>query len=66
MQVDGAGVILVSELAARFLRYVESSNLDKVGVGHFKRVIEFLVDTYGELTANEFSPKFFHLFSGSC
>jgi len=57
MQVDGTGDVFVSELAAEFLRYAESLNMDKVGVGHFKRVIGFLVETYGELVANEFSPK---------
>ncbi len=48
LQVEGTGEVLVSELTARFLKYVESRNKGKTYEGHFKRAIGFLVETYGE------------------
>jgi integrase len=50
------GDVLVSELAAGFVKNIESQS-DYTDLSHFKRVIGFLVDIYGELSANEFSPK---------
>ena len=51
------GDVLVSELAAGFLECLESKQMDKTEFMHFKRAVGFLVETYGELPANEFSPK---------
>jgi len=53
----GTDDVLVSELAAGFLEHIESCNMDKTDVGHFKRALGFLVEVYGELSVNEFSPK---------
>ena len=56
LQENGTGEVLISELTARFLKYVESRKKGKTYEGHFKRVIGFLVEIYGELTTDEFSP----------
>ena len=53
---DGDGSVLVSELAAGFLDGIESQ-MDKIHVQHFTRAVGFLVDVYGELAVNDFSPK---------
>ena len=53
---DKTGDTLVSELAAGFLNYVEIQQ-DKTEFQHFKRAIGFLIEFYGELAVNEFSPK---------
>jgi len=53
----GADGVLISELAAGFVEYVESRNMDKTDVGHFKRAVGFLVEVYGKFSVNEFSPK---------
>ena len=54
---DGkVGDVLVSELATGFLTAIENQT-DYTDLSHFKRVIGFLVDIYGELSVNEFSPK---------
>jgi len=50
------GDVLVSELVAGFLTYVES-RLDKTEFSHFKRALGFIVEIYGTLAVNEFSPK---------
>jgi len=47
LQVDGAGEVLVSELAAGFLSYVEP-RLDRAEFLHFKRAVRYLVEFYGE------------------
>lgn len=51
------GDTLVSELATGFLGYVESRNMDKADVGHFKTAIGYLVEIYGDISVSEFSPK---------
>ena len=53
---DG-GDSLISEIATAFLAHIESRNMDKTDLGHFKTAIGYLVETYGELSGNEFSPK---------
>ena len=50
------GEVLISELAAGFLGCIESKT-DRTDFLHFKRAIGFLIDIYGELSVNEFSPK---------
>ena len=57
LQDGKTGDVIVSELAAAFIRYAESRNMDKTDVGHFKTIIGYLVEIYGELSVNEFSPK---------
>ncbi|MCL2305263.1 MAG: site-specific integrase [Planctomycetaceae bacterium] len=57
LQVGETGDVLVSELTAGFVKYIESRNVEKTEILHFKRVIGFLVETYGEFAVNEFSPK---------
>jgi integrase len=57
LQNSKVGEVLVSELAAGFLGYLESQKTDKTDFLHFKRALGFLIETYGELTVNEFSPK---------
>jgi len=54
---DKEGDILVSELAAGFLKHIESKNMDTTEVKHFKNAIEYLVELYGEFAVNDFSPK---------
>ncbi len=55
---DGkTGDTLVSELAAAYVKHVEARDMDKIDVAHFKRVVGFLVEIYGGLAVNEFSPK---------
>jgi len=53
---DKTGEVLVSELAAGFMNYIEPQQ-DRTEILHFKRAIGFLVEFYGELAVNEFSPK---------
>ena len=50
------GDILISELADGFLRSIESRT-NRTEFLHFKNAIRYLVEVYGELTVNEFSPK---------
>ena len=57
LQMGASGGVLVAELAAGFLEYAKSRNMDKTDVKHFKTLVGFLVDIYGELGVNEFSPK---------
>jgi integrase len=55
---DGkTGDVFVSELAAGYLGHLESQKTDKTDFLHFKRAVGFLIDIYGELAVNEFSPK---------
>ena len=53
---DG-GDVLVSELAAGYFDHLENSRMDKTTVNLFKQAIGYLVEAYGKLAANEFSPK---------
>jgi hypothetical protein len=53
---DKTDEVLVSELVAGFLGYIES-RLDKTEFLHFKRALGFLIEIYGEHAVNEFSPK---------
>jgi integrase len=48
--------VLVSELAAGFLDYIEHQQ-DKTEFSHFKRAIGYLIEFHGGLAVNEFSPK---------
>jgi hypothetical protein len=52
-----ASDVLVSELAACYFDTIEKSRMHKSHVSHFKQVIGYLVDVYGELSVNDFSPK---------
>jgi len=56
LQGGKTGDVIVSELAAGFLNYVEIQQ-DKTEFQHFKRAIGFLIEFYGELAVNEFLPK---------
>ena len=56
LQPDRKNGVLVSELTAGFLDFIES-RMDKIHVQHFTRAVGYLVDVYGELPVNEFSPK---------
>jgi len=49
--------VLVSELATAYLDTIEKSRMHPSHVSHFKQAIGFLVEIYGELAVNEFSPK---------
>ena len=54
---DG-GDVLVSELATAFLEHIEESlNMDRTDLGHFRTAIGYLVEVYGGIAVNEFSPK---------
>ena len=53
---DGGDNVLVVELASGFLGHFES-RIDKSAVDMFKQCIGYLVEIYGELAVNEFSPK---------
>jgi len=53
----GVGGVLIAELADAFLDYFEKAQRDKSHVTHFRIVIGYLVEVYGELAVNEFSPK---------
>jgi integrase len=55
-QNENGGEMLISELADAFLEHIET-RMDKTHVQHFKRAIGYLVDVYGELTIDDFSPK---------
>ena len=48
--------ILILELASDFLTHIEP-RMNKSHVGHYKQCIGFLAEVYGELPADEFSPK---------
>ena len=56
LQDNKTGDVLVSELAAGFLDCVEAQT-DRTDFLHFRRAVGFLVEIYGELSVNEFSPK---------
>jgi hypothetical protein len=57
-RIGGETDVLVSALAAGFLKYIESeSAMGKDAVAMFKQAIGYLVDVYGELSVDEFSPK---------
>ena len=54
---DG-GDVLISELATAFLAHIEESlNMDQTDLGHFRTAIGYLVEVYGGITVNEFSPQ---------
>ena len=57
LQMGSVGGVLISELVAGFLKHIEARKMDKTDVEHFKTVVGFLVDVYGDLGVNEFSPK---------
>jgi len=57
LQDNKTGDVLVSELVAGFLNHLEALKTDKTDLLHFKRAIGFLIEVYGELSVNEFSPK---------
>jgi integrase len=49
--------VFVSELAAGYLDTIENSPMHPSHISHFRQVIGYLVETYGDLAVNEFSPK---------
>jgi integrase len=56
LQDNKTGEVLVSELVAGFVKHIEP-RLDRTEFLHFKRAIGYLIEVYGELSVNEFSPK---------
>ena len=56
LPTDTESSVSVSELAAGFLDHFQS-RCDKVEFGHNKYAIGYLVQVYGSLAANDFSPK---------
>ena len=56
VRLGGGAFALISELTAGFLDGI-SSRMDKSHVTHFKLAIGYLVDLYGDMSAEEFSPK---------
>ena len=48
--------VLISELIAGFLNHIETQT-DRTDFLHFKAAVGYLVEIYGELSVNEFSPK---------
>jgi integrase len=50
------GDVLVAELADGFLEHIEPQ-MDRTDYLHFKYAVAYLVELYGELVANDFSPK---------
>jgi len=57
VRMDGDGAVLVSELATGYLDHIENSPMHPSHVLHFKSTVGYLVELYGELAVNEFSPK---------
>ena len=49
--------VLISELADGFLESIKQSKMDRSHITHFKLAIGYLVDIYGDMSADEFSPK---------
>jgi integrase len=56
LQTGKGGGALIAELANGFLKHIESQ-MDKSHVTHFKLAIGYLVDIYGDIPVDEFSPK---------
>ena len=56
LQCEKKNDVLVSELAAGFLDGIVAK-MRKGEQWHFRQVIGYLIEIYGELAANEFSPK---------
>ncbi|MDR0327679.1 MAG: site-specific integrase [Planctomycetaceae bacterium] len=54
--VEG-GEVFIAELADGYLDHIEKSRIDEKEYLHFKSSIAYLIEVYGELTVNEFSPK---------
>ena len=54
---NDASDVLISELADGFVEHIEAQNMHKDDVRHYKTVIGYLAELYGELSVNEFSPK---------
>jgi len=52
----GNSDVLILELASGFLRHIEPRT-HKSHLSHFKQCIGYLVEVYGELAVDEFSPK---------
>ena len=50
------GNVLVSELADGFLEHIEPQ-MNKTDYLHFKYAIAYLIEIYGDIAANDFSPK---------
>ncbi|MDR0327777.1 MAG: hypothetical protein LBI05_05730, partial [Planctomycetaceae bacterium] len=48
--------VLVSELADMFLEHIEPQ-MDRTDYLHFEYAVAYLVETYGEIAINDFSPK---------
>ena len=57
-KTGGGGGVFVSELADAFLERIEAeARLGKDAIIMFRQSIGYLVDVYGELAVDEFSPK---------
>ena len=56
LRVGRENDVLISELAAGFLHSIESQ-MDTSHITHFKLAVGYLVDIYGDMSAEEFSPK---------
>ena len=56
VRMGGDSDVLVSELADGFLEHIEPQ-MDKIDYLHFKYAVAYLIETYGEIAVNDFSPK---------
>jgi len=56
LQDGKIGDVLVSELADGFLEHIEYQ-MDRTDYLHFKYAVAYLIETYGEIAVNDFSPK---------
>jgi len=56
LRLDRTDDVFVAELADSFTDFI-APRLDKSHTNHFKIVIGFLVERYGELAVDDFSPK---------
>ena len=58
LRIGGANAcdVLVSEFTAGYLEHIQT-RMDWTHVLHFRSVVGYLAEVYGELAVNEFSPK---------
>jgi len=56
-RIDENTDVLVSELATAYLDTIEKSRMHPSHISHFRQTIGFLVEIYGEIAVNDFSPK---------
>jgi len=56
LRLGEGGDVLVAELADEFLEHIEP-RMGKTDYLHYKYAVAYLLEVYGELAVNEFSPK---------